>query len=87
MLGALVEWTPLIELLAVCAVILMAIIGAVWFVANGAKRCATDAMAEAGRVAEENKGIKESVTTLTKAVTDGFRDTHERLDKFIGGEE
>jgi hypothetical protein len=81
-----VEWTPLIELLAVIVVALGGVIFTVWTVACGAKRCASKAIEEVARADEQSQNMKETIDGFRIDMRDGFDRVHERLDKFIGGE-
>lgn len=81
-LAAYVEWTPLIELLAVIAIALSGVVYALWSVACGARRCAEEATESVARADEQNIGMKASIDGLRTDMKDGFARLHERLDKF-----
>jgi hypothetical protein len=89
-LAALVEWTPLIELLGWIVggiiVVFSGALGAVWLVSNGAKRCASNAGQKAERADAIVNGLHEEVRGLRTDMTIGFKHVNDRLDRFIGGE-
>jgi hypothetical protein len=90
-IAAAVEWQPLVELLALVVgamvVVFSGALGAVWIVASGAKRCASDALVGVARADEQSQASAEAVRELTKEMRAGFKRTHERLDLFIKGGE
>jgi hypothetical protein len=89
-IATIVEWQPLIELLALVVgalvVVFISALGAVWFVASGAKRCASDALIGVARADEQSQAATKAIAELTKEMRAGFKRTHERLDLFIRGD-
>jgi hypothetical protein len=84
-IAAAVEWTPLIELLAVIIAAFGGIIWAIWSVASGAKRCATAAGQKAERADAVVQGLHKEVKGSRADMIEGFKHVNDRLDKFLGG--
>jgi hypothetical protein len=89
-IAAFVEWQPLIELLGwvvgALVVVFSGALGAVWLVASGAKRCASNALVGVARADEQSQAATKAIAELTKEMRAGFKRTHERLDLFIRGD-
>jgi hypothetical protein len=80
-IAAFVEWTPLIELLAIIAAVLCGVFGALWFVVVGAKRCASRAVTRVAVVEEKTNGVEKALVALTRVVGESLSRLHARLDE------